>query len=100
MKHEDCTHASFAANVVVTRIADAGKFVADVTVSCAECGVKMRFVGLPAGSDFDRPTVNVTGEELRAPIEPADDGGLAPCSTWNNVTTKLASRASTWRPGQ
>lgn len=71
LKPEDCTHPDFAANVGVNRFEDTGKFLADITIKCVACGVTMRFVGAPAGIDFERPTVSITSEELHAPIEPA-----------------------------
>lgn len=67
---KDCIHENFAANVAVGRILDAGKFCADITVKCADCGEPFRFVGVDAGFDLSRPMVSIDGLELRAPIEP------------------------------
>ena len=70
-----CDHMNFAANVAVNRIQEGEggpvtKYMADVTVKCADCGTPFRFIGLPAGIDFKSPMVSVNGEELRAPIAP------------------------------
>lgn len=67
---KDCAHEDFAANVAVARLLDTGKFVAEVTVHCTQCGEPFRFVGVPAGLRFDAPTVSIDGTTLNAPIEP------------------------------
>jgi len=51
----ECTHQSFAANVAVNRLEDVGIFHADVTINCVECGVAMRFIGVPAGWSPSQP---------------------------------------------
>ena len=71
MKPEDCTHEQFGAVVNVYRMLDTGTFMADVSIKCATCDVPMRFVGVPAGVNFERPMCSITGDELHAPIEPA-----------------------------
>ena len=65
-----CEHLNFAAEVNVNRIVDKGRFSADVRIRCAECGMPFRFIGASAGYSPDRPTVNVDGTTLCAPIEP------------------------------
>jgi hypothetical protein len=67
-----CEHLGFAAEVNVNRIADEGqplRFVAEVQIRC-DCGEAFRFLGVPPGLDFERPTVSVDGLTLNAPIEP------------------------------
>jgi hypothetical protein len=71
-----CEHMSFEADVRVGRLSEIEGgpitgYQANVRVHCTECGLKFRFVGLPAGSHFAEPRVSVDGLELRAPIEPA-----------------------------
>ena len=56
-----CEHKNFAANVTVNRIEDAGRFMADVTVRCIDCNTPFRFIGLPAGMDYNSPCVSVDG---------------------------------------
>jgi hypothetical protein len=63
--------------VKMTRMEDSGKFVAEISVSCALCETKFRFLGVPAGISFDRPMVSVDGTELRAPMAPQNEPVLA-----------------------
>lgn len=65
-----CSHNSFEADVTVNRIEDIGRFMADVTIKCVECGTPFRFIGLPAGMDYNSPCVSVDAQQLRAPIAP------------------------------
>lgn len=65
-----CPHADFRANVAVSRLEDAGRFVSDIRVQCAHCGEPFRFLGVPAGVSFEQPRVSIDALELRAPIEP------------------------------
>lgn len=67
---KDCPHEQFRAQVNVGRMLDTGKFIADIQIHCVNCEEPFRFIGLPAGVDFERPMVSIDGLELRAPIEP------------------------------
>lgn len=67
---QECPHMSFAAMVEVARLEDVGRFCADITIKCADCGQPFRFICQDAGYSPDRPTVNVDGTVLNAPIEP------------------------------
>lgn len=78
-----CEHKNFKADVRVGRLTkgDDGPvtgYSADVKVSCVDCGLPFRFIGLPAGNHFAEPRVSVDGTELRAPIEPATHEKFAP----------------------
>lgn len=82
-----CEHKNFRANVSVGRLTqtDDGPvtgYCADVTVSCAECGLPFRFIGLAAGNHHSEPRVSVDGVELRAPIEPATHAKFAPTASY------------------
>ena len=83
MDPKDCVHEDFQAHVSVGRILDIGKFVAEITISCMTCGVPMRFGGVPSGLDYEHPMVSITGEELRAPIEPAIETELHATASFN-----------------
>lgn len=88
-----CDHPSFEANVTVNRIEDKGRFVADVQVRCAKCGVRFRWLGFAMGLHPTEPRVSVDHFELRAPIEP--DGHLTtlmagPESGFPSVTIRRA----------
>lgn len=73
---KDCEHEDFSAAVAVNRLGDDGgpirNYVADITVSCARCGLPFHFVGAPAGLSFYRPMVDVPGTTLHAPIAPGN----------------------------
>jgi hypothetical protein len=73
VKGSACPHEQFAADVVVNRIEDVGRFMADVRVKCVQCGTPFRFVGLPAGMDYNSPCVSVDACEGRFPIAPKGD---------------------------
>lgn len=66
----DCDHQQFSVRVEVVRLEDTGKYAADVTINCVECGVPMVFLGLPRGLDPNGAATNVDGTELRAAIHP------------------------------
>ena len=68
-----CVHENFEANVTVNRLEDTGGFAADVTVTCIDCQVPFRFLGLPVGLDLVGATTSVDGTEARLAICPRDD---------------------------
>lgn len=66
-----CNHLDFVARVEVNRFENRpGFFMADVKVSCAECGRAMQFFGLPTGISLNQPSIDATGCEARLPIRP------------------------------
>lgn len=67
---ESCKHTNFDANVDVNRLEDVQRFSADVRISCVDCGVPMRFIGLPAGVDLNGASVSIDGTEGRFAIAP------------------------------
>ena len=70
---EPCQHENFEAVVTVHRVADPDQpmhFMADLSIRCAACRQKFRFIGVDAGLSFEKPRVNVDGTELNMPIEP------------------------------
>jgi hypothetical protein len=64
----DCEHLNFKAKVIVNRLKDSKRFIADITINCDDCGEPFRFLGLPCGLDLDGCTVSVDGTELRTAI--------------------------------
>jgi hypothetical protein len=82
---KDCPHENFDATVAVGRFLDTGRFMADISVHCTDCGEPFRFMGVPAGLDWERPMVSIDGLELHAPIEP-------------EIATRLAERATFQMP--
>jgi len=67
-----CKHETFEARVAVNRLEDSGRFAADITIKCTQCGVPFRFLGLPAGVDLDGAAVSTDGTEGRFAIGPPD----------------------------
>lgn len=67
-----CQHTAFNAHVAVNRLEDSGRFSADVTICCRECGAPFRFLGLPPGVELDGAAVSVDGTEARLAIGPPD----------------------------
>lgn len=76
-KQAACPHENFMADVQIGRL-QSGKdgpverFSADVRVECVDCGVKMKFVGLPMGCDLNGACVSVDGTEARLACFPAN----------------------------
>lgn len=68
-----CKHTAFIANVNVNRVEDIGRYTADVTVKCAECGVPFKFLGLSCGMDYNGACVSVDGTEARLGIAPENE---------------------------
>lgn len=72
----DCKHEAFEAKTAVARIGDDGgpiqNFVAEIQISCKQCGSPFHFLGPSAGFSFARPTVNVGATTLHAPIAPGE----------------------------
>jgi hypothetical protein len=73
-----CEHLDFSATVDVNRLGTGETvdgmprgYMADIRVSCADCGEAFRWVGVPAGLSFSHPTVSIDEAELRAPLRPA-----------------------------
>ena len=73
----DCKHEDFNASVAVNRMEDTGHIVADIRITCRQCGEPFRFLGCRcAGLSFLEPSVSVNELELHAPIEPQGDPKL------------------------
>lgn len=65
-----CKHLKFAADVRVARIEDIGRFVAEIRVSCTDCGKPFQFQGLAVGMNYNGATVSLDGLEAHLPIFP------------------------------
>lgn len=71
-------HEHFDASVSVGRIGteetqdgSPRAYIADIKVSCTQCGEPFRWSGLRAGVSFAEPRVSVDETELHAPLRPA-----------------------------
>lgn len=66
----NCQHKEFNARVRVARIEDKGRFMAEIRISCSECGVPMQFMGLEPGLNYEGATVSLDGLEANIAIHP------------------------------
>lgn len=73
-----CPHENMDAYVAVNRItareepgSPVAAFMADIKVSCADCGEPFRWIGVPAGMKPGQPMCSVDETELHAPLRPA-----------------------------
>lgn len=71
-----CPHEDFNANVGVHRLTSVEDgpvtgYSADITVWCADCGEKFRWIGVRAGLSPGRPMCSIDEFTLAAPIRPA-----------------------------
>lgn len=64
----NCKHEQFKCDCGVTRLEDSGRFTADISITCTQCGTRFRFLGLPCGIDLDGAAVSVDGTEGRFAI--------------------------------
>jgi hypothetical protein len=67
-----CPHLNFSARVEVNRIEDTGRFMADISISCSDCGLPFSFKGLPQGLDVEGATVSPGGTEGRFALAPGE----------------------------
>lgn len=70
-----CKHMNFDAAVKVARLEDSGRFMAELRITCMDCGVPMQFMGLQPGLNLDGATVSLDGLEANLAIHPQ---GLRP----------------------
>lgn len=75
MSEMDCKHLDFDAFVKVNRIQKSESepdeivaYVADLKVTCHDCGQAFEFIGAPCGMSFYRPTLSVNCDELHIPL--------------------------------
>lgn len=72
----DCLHENFNVSAEIVRLmASDGqeppeRFAADIRVTCRDCGLPFRFIGLPHGVDFNGAAVSADGTEGRFCIAP------------------------------
>ena len=65
-----CKHHNFKADVRVARIEDKGRFMAEMRITCSDCGTPMQFMGLAPGLDYNGATVSLDGLEANIGICP------------------------------
>ncbi len=70
----ECLHRkAHSAKVNVIYLDDADRFMAEVTIVCADCGRAFRFGGLYGGWSAYQPMVSADKTEARLPIYPPKD---------------------------
>lgn len=69
-----CLHTErTAALIEVAYLEDSGRYQADISISCVDCGTAFRFPeSLPIGVDLNGVTTNVSGTVLRTAVIPVN----------------------------
>lgn len=65
-----CAHKNFSANVSVSRLEDSGRFMAEVTIHCSDCGEPFQFLGLEPGVHLGGARVSIDGLDACLAIAP------------------------------
>jgi len=69
--NNNCQHRKgHVADVNINCIEDTGRFMAELKIKCADCGTAFRFIGLPAGLDFNGASTSADAQEGRFAIAP------------------------------
>jgi hypothetical protein len=68
---QECEHLDFETTVRVNRFEDTGRFSAEVSIKCCDCGEPFRFLGVDSvGVSWSGPAVDLRETMLHVPIEP------------------------------
>lgn len=71
LKQSNCTHTvEHHADVRIACLEDSGRFMAEIRIHCARCGIAFQFQGLPLGLHIAGATMSVDGEEARLAVAP------------------------------
>jgi hypothetical protein len=70
-----CKHKEFDATVDVNRLEDTERFCTDVRITCRQCQMPFRFIGLPAGLYLNGAATSVDATEARLAIVPKGEVG-------------------------
>lgn len=75
-----CSHINFSATLKVHRVVtqepaegqepDIAAYMAEIRVQCADCGNPFEWVGFPMGIHSDQARVDISGQQLNAPLKP------------------------------
>lgn len=70
---QNCRHDKFSVSANVVKVSDTeggpSDIMAEIRIKCDECNMPFKFKGLGVGLSYLSPKTDLTGEELRAPIE-------------------------------
>lgn len=75
----NCEHRTFLINANINRLLAKEdeeppvRYVAEIRITCEDCGKPMRFVGLPIGMDMTGASVSPDGQEGRFSIYPVGE---------------------------
>lgn len=67
----NCKHHDFQVNAKIARLEDSGGFMAEIRVSCVQCGIPFQWLGLEPGLDLQGARVSIDGLEANIAICPA-----------------------------
>lgn len=65
-----CKHEEFEGKIAVARLEDSGRFQAEITIRCKQCGEEFQFLGLEPGVDLNGARVSIDGLEAHLAICP------------------------------
>ena len=68
-----CPHPDMEYHVHTANLGDSIMKAVEIKAKCRHCGKDMRFIGLPTGVSFQRPTVSADGLVVRFPMLAQDE---------------------------
>lgn len=80
---DGCDHMQIDSECRVVLLDGTGHRIAEFSVRCARCGIPFHFLGAPTGLSMAKPTVDVPGTTLHAPIRA---GGRTLADMPNRIT--------------
>lgn len=71
-EHKGCEHTNVSVDFDITNIADKDVWMADICVTCDDCGARFKFQGVPRGDAvcYVHPTASAAGYQIRLPVLP------------------------------
>jgi len=68
-----CKHEDQEMNSECTFLEDTEYWMVEIKIKCKKCGIAFKFMGLPAGLDYEKPTINVLGTTIHLPVHPVGE---------------------------
>ncbi len=65
-----CKHEDQKMDGKCTFLTDTERWMVDIKIKCEKCGVSFKFLGLPAGLNYEKPTVDIAGTTIQLPVYP------------------------------
>lgn len=66
----ECEHEEFDCVATVVRMPESGNFMLEVTVTCSQCQIPFKFLGLKPGLDLNGTGCSLSLTEARLAISP------------------------------